>query len=776
MRTGLVVVLGLSAGLALVAATRAVVAGGEDDASREAYRRDVRPLFESWCFKCHAGEKAEGDLDLAKLRPADDDDEAQDRWRLVRRMLRRGQMPPRKAPQPPAADVARALTWLDARLGSTATEAVDPGRVTLRRLSRFDYRCTIRDLLGIDFDAEARLPADDAGYGFDDIGDVMTLPPSLLEKYLAAAEEIAAKAIVAEDAGKPPVRRFDGDRLQAAGGVSRPKDWVGMYGAGEAFAEASFPREGEYLLRARAFGQQAGPDPARMELRIDGDRGQVVDVRAVQKAPEVYEVRARVRAGRHRVAAAFVNDYYKPDDPDPAQRDRNLYVQWIEVAGPVDTQTLPNFQRRLFEGTQGRPRDRALARDLVRRIADRAFRRPATDAEADRLAGVVAAAQKQGAPFERGLQLALTSVLVSPHFLFRVETDPAPEDPTAAHDLTDFELATRLSYFLWSSLPDEELTSLASRGALHDSATLAAQTKRMLADARTSSLAANFAAQWLELRRLDAAAPDPQRFPQFDEALRASMRTETEMFVDALLRENRPLREFLAADFTFVNERLARHYGLVGVRGERFQRVHVPDATRGGLLTQASILTLTSNPTRTSPVKRGKFVLEEILAEPPPPPPPGVGALDESDAAAKSASLRERLARHRTDPKCATCHTRMDALGFALENFDPVGAWRDRDGSQPVDATGTLADGRTFAGPAQLRDVLLADDSFDRCLAEKLMVYAVGRGPTRRDRDAVERLLRTLPGLDASFADVVQGIVQMDAFRRRRGERPPERK
>jgi cytochrome c553 len=744
-------------GLAGLAAAAVVAERGVADADdgADALRRDVEPFLRQWCFKCHSGERIENDLDMAKLVAAPDGADAADSWRQIRRQLRRHVMPPKKEPQPPGADVAKIVAWIESRTGTA--DVVDPGRTTLRRLSRFEYRRTVRDLTGVDFEAEARLPANDSAYGFDDIGDVLSVSPALLEKYLAAAEDVASRAIVDEDSSHPRERTFypDGKAFQ----------FFTNKGAG---ADVVIPRDGEYVLRARAYAEQAGGEPARMAFQASGAEDVVVDVKALEAKPEVYEARMKLPAGSRHVSVAFVNDYYKPDDPDPANRDRNLFVQWLQFVGPVDVRPVPELQRRMF-GDAGHPRDRTAIREALRGLASRAYRRPATDDEVAALVAIVDLAQKRGSRAERGVQLALTAILVSPHFLFRVEIDGAPDDPKAAHDLTDFELASRLSYFLWSTLPDDELTALAAKGALHDPATLAAQAKRMLRDARASALVTNFAAQWLELRRLDLAAPDPERFPEFDEALRAAMRQETEMFVEALVREERPLREFLAADFTFVNERLAKHYGIDGVKGDAFRRVALEGGRRGGLLTQASILTLTSNPTRTSPVKRGKFILEEILAEPPPPPPPGVGTFDESPAAAQ-ATVRERLARHRADPKCAQCHDRMDSLGLALENFDAVGKWRDREGAQKVDASGALPDGRAIEGPSGLRGLLASDDAFARCLASRLVTYAIGRGPTRDDRAAVDRLLDALPGLDATFADLVFGVVKMDGFRRRRGE------
>jgi mono/diheme cytochrome c family protein len=745
-----------AAGLACIAAA-ALLAPRRDAAAEgadETPGRDVGAFLSKWCFECHSGAKPEGELDLAKLAASPDAEDASDAWREVRRRLKRREMPPKKAPQPPVADAAKVIDWIDAR--PSAAREVDPGRVTLRRLSRFEYRRTIRDLLGVDVDVESRLPADEVTLGFDNVGDAMSLSPALLEKYVAVAEEIAPLAIVDAGAEKKIQNRLEPEKT----------GWIEFFADGSAGTEIEFPREGDYRFRVRAYGQQSGPDPVRMAFRADGAVSEFVDVKAKSDLPEIYEARLRIPAGKRRASVAFVNEYNKLHHPEPENIVRKLFVQWIEVTGPVDHAPLPALQRALFGDDPGRPRDRAYVEEIVRKLATRTFRRPVDDEEARRYADVVAAAQKRGQTLERGVQIALSAMLASPNFLFRVETDPTD----AAHDLADHELATRLSYFLWSSMPDDELSALAAKGALRTPDDVAAQARRMLRDARASALVSNFAAQWLELRRLEAVAPDPDRFPQFDAPLRAAMRQETDLFLEALIRENRPLREFLDADFTFVNERLARHYGIVGVKGERMQRVSLRRGARGGLLAQASVLTLTSNPTRTSPVKRGKFILTEILGEPPAPPPPGVGTFDESEAASKAASLRQRLERHRSDPNCVGCHTRMDALGFPLENFDAVGAWRELDAGRPVDAIGTLPDGREIKGVADLRATLVADDAFLRCLAEKLLVYALGRAPTPADRRALDRLAASLPGLDATFADVVTEIVKTDGFRRRRGE------
>ncbi len=715
------------------------------------FAEQVLPVLKAHCFECHSGTTPKGDLALDLLR-----DEAAARaqpetWKLVRARLSAGEMPPRKKPPLAAAELDALLTWIDGVPGA----GKPPGRTVLRRLNRREYENSVRDLFGVDFDGRERLPADDVGAGFDVLGSVLSLPDSALEKYLRAAEEIAAAAVIADDPEHPPRKRCTAQQL-TGGEKETGNPFRALYSNGEVRCELVLPREGEYLVRARAFGMQAGPDPARMALLAGEQRLGNIDVGALRKEPGVYEVRAHLAGGLQRLGAAFLNDYYMPEASDPQQRDRNLYVEWIEVEGPLDPAPVSAFQRAELGGLSD-----ASVPAALERIAARVWRRPPGREE---LAQLLAQSSPKAPPFLR-VRSALVAMLASPRFLFRLEPDPPGLAPGSLRRLDGHELAARLSYFLWSSTPDARLEELAASGALSADATLEREFGRMLEDPRSGELARGFALQWLELEPLARAAPDPVRFPHFDEGLRASMRAETIAFFDALLRERRPLSDLVDADFSFVDERLAQLYGIPGVRGPELRRVRVDRARRGGLLGQASVLTVTSNPTRTSPVKRGKWILEVLLDAPPPPPPPGVGVLEDTTKALADASLRERLEMHRARPECAVCHDRLDPLGLALENYDATGAWRESEGRHPIDASGVLPDGRRIQGRAGLVAALLADDALARSIARRLMVYALGRELGSDDERALRELVRGLPGAKTTLADVLLAVVKSEPFR-----------
>ncbi|MEX2559741.1 MAG: DUF1592 domain-containing protein [Pirellulales bacterium] len=756
----------------------------------------VRPVFEQFCTGCHGGDDPMAGMaldrfDEAALAPDKSGESvAKDRhtWEKVLLQLRDGVMPPPDNPRPSDAELAAVLDWIETNLRAfDCSGTPDPGRVTIRRLNRAEYNNTIRDLVGVDFSPADDFPSDDVGYGFDHIGDVLSLPPILLEKYLAAAEEISRRAITVPD---PPARqRFDAATAQQTGD-GEPRDSVRILtSTGEVFVpDAQFGAAGQYVLRAKAYGQQAGDEPARMAFRLDGSELELVDVPARRRNPGVYETRVQVdQPGAKRFAVAFVNDYYRPDDPNPRNRDRNLIVEHLEVEGPLpqDAAQASEIQQRIIFVSPP-PGDRRpdawsqSARQVIERFATRAYRRPVEADEAVRLARLVEMTRADGETFERGIQLAVQAVLVSPHFLFRVELVPQADSPaaqqpetpaqpdTAPQPITEHQLATRLSYFLWSSMPDDELFAHAAAGTLRQN--IAEQTRRMLKDPKSRALVDNFAGQWLQIRRLNTMTPDRERFPVFDDALRDAMLRETELFFAAIKDEDRSVLEFLNADFTFLNERLARHYGIDGVAGDDFRRVSLAGGVRGGVLTQASILTITSNPTRTSPVKRGKWILEQILGTPAPPPPPGVEELEEGDQAALSGTLRQRMEQHRENPSCASCHSRMDPLGFGLENFDAVGAWRDREGTFEIDASAELADGSTFNGPAELKAVLAGKpDQFARALTEHMLTYALGRGLEYYDRCAVDAISEAVANADYKFSALVLAVVQSDPFQLRRG-------
>ena len=504
-----------------------------------------------------------------------------------------------------------------------------------------------------------------------------------------------------------------------------------------------------------------------MALRVAGADLQTFDVAAVADRPEIYEARVKLKAGRKRVGAAFLNNYRDPENPDPAQRDRNLIVDYLEVEGPiVEDGQLPETHRRIiFRQPSGGDED-GRAREIMTRFATRAYRRPVASEEVDRLVRFVRLAGENGDSFELGIRLAVQAALVSPNFLFRVELDADTAADVPAHTIDDYQLASRLSYFLWSSMPDDELFWLAERGALASPETLAVQVKRMLADPRSQALAENFAGQWLQLRNLDLVSPDRKRFKDFDDPLRLAMRQETEMFFASIMREDRSVLDLLDADYTFLNEPLAKHYGIEGVTGDEFRRVALDDRRRGGVLMQASILTITSNPTRTSPVKRGKWIMEQILGTPPPPPPASVPELEQVKL---EGTLRQKIEQHRENATCAVCHARMDPLGFALENFDAVGAWRDKDEEREIDASGVLPGGQKFAGAAELRSILKSrPESFARSMARKMLTYALGRGLEAYDTQAVYEIAARMKAADYKFSSLVLEVVRSEPFRMRR--------
>ena len=746
----------LGAALASTTASAPLARGGqgasprpENAAEASALERSGPAFLARHCAECHSGPDADGEFELGQATP-----EALDTWRAIRRELAAGRMPPRKAPQPSAAERAALVEQIQAHLAARAAP-IDPGAVTLRRLNRAEYRNTVRALCGVEFDVESALPPDEIGQGFDTLGDVLAMPDILLERYVDAAEDIAARAIFVADPQRPPTQRPSHDSIQHSPNVGRQRDVWTLHSVGFVGSNFVVPVAGEYLLRARAYAQQAGDEPAKLEFRLGGREVARHDVLATRDAPAEYQTRLALEAGPLRLEAWFVNDYWKPEHPDRAQRDRNLYIHWFELAGPIGAVLPTEFQRRaLREGVD--------ARAAVAELARRAWRRPVSDEDLARLLALT----PSDAPRELRVRTALEALLCSPRFLFRIERDPAPGQ---VRDLDGFELATRLAYFLWSSTPDDELLAAAERGELASSEGRARQVRRMLRDARSSELTRRFATQWLQLGQLEQLTPDPERFPHFDAPLRAAMLAETQLLFEAVLREERPLHELIDPAFTFLNARLARHYGIEGVRGEQLERVRLDDeqrSVRGGILQQASVLSVTSNPTRTSPVKRGKWVLEVLLGAPPLAPQPGVDTLDETQQASGAASLRERLAKHREDAACAVCHDRMDPLGFALEHYDPIGRWREHDGAFAVDASGEFDDGERFDGAAALEARVARSPAFVRGALEKLTIYALGRGLRGADEPALEQALENLSA-QPTLVELIHAVVELDAFRRR---------
>ncbi|MBC7966821.1 MAG: DUF1592 domain-containing protein, partial [Fuerstia sp.] len=693
-------------------------------------------------------------------------------WERVYRMINAGGMPPADYPAQPTGDVRKAVTGIfhEELYNFDCTQIHHAGRATLHRLNRAEYNNTIRDLFGISLTPADDFPQDDVGEGFDNIGDVLSVPPLLMEKYLDAAEHVAAAVIDTRDFSKGTTQVFRANEMiSSIGGSVNDDGFHGLNSNGALTAAVPTSADGKYKIRIHAAATQAGDEDAKMALQINGENVHEFEVKGHRK-PRWYEHEVTLNAGSHAIGGAFLNDFYKPDAAEERRRDRNLAIQSIEVIGPEGGGTTAWHETHLRFVTV-RPSENVSVKDaaaqVLRPILYHAFRRPVTDAEVSRFAELVDRNVSEfKETYDYGLYVALQAALVSPDFLFRKEADP--EGEAAERKLNEYEVASRLSYFLWSSMPDEELFQLAENKRLFDPVILQAQIERMLHDDKAKSLSRNFAAQWLNLRNLTDVRPNPEIFPDFDDALRNAMRQETEMLFDTIVKENRSIDDFLNADFTFLNERLAKHYGIAGVAGEEFVRVSLEGTKRSGMLTQASILTLTSNPGRTSPVKRGKWILENILGEAPPPPPPGVPPLEEAAKDVSGLSLRERLEIHRKDPGCASCHKTMDPLGMGLENFDAVGRWRDKEGERDVDATGELPGGEKFSGPIELIGIIRGrQEQFHRAFAERLLTYALGRGLEYYDKCAVDQALVLMKQRGNRFSALVEGIVTSDPFMKR---------
>ena len=772
----------LAAGFSLSAA-----APPPSEGAGAGFQQSVQPFLAKHCTACHGGNAAMAGLNFEAFSDAEAAREDPQVWERVQKMLGEGRMPPEGRPRPKAAETGPVLQWIETELKRLARDRPpDPGRVTARRLNRAEYNNTIRDLVGVDFRPADDFPADDTGYGFDNIGDVLSLSPVLMERYLAAAEQIAERAIVAEPYVEPTLDRYLAPRAPEESALEKPNP-VPYSREGSIRFEHPFPANGEYELQVRWVDRRQipkpepgnlnppMPEPLPFEISVDGERIEVVEIPPGAYADRQREVMVALDAGLHTIEASFLVDVTKIPDHDAEKYDkprRMAFLDRAEVHGPFSRKSPPltaSHKKVFVCGHLNWPHQPGCPQQILGNLARNAYRRPVGQDEINALKRLVRLAQESGDSFEQGIQLALKAVLVSPHFLFRIEQDPDPNDPRAAHPVNQYELASRLSYFLWSSMPDDRLLQRATDLVLRDPEVMEAEVTRMLADPKSRALVENFAGQWLELRNLDLAAPDPDRFPDFDQDLRTAMRRETELFFETVMHEDRSIVDLLDGRFSFLNERLAKHYGIDGVDGSKFRRVSLEGGQRSGILTQASILTISSYPTRTSPVLRGKWLLDNILGEPPPPPPAAMD-LDESNAGS-AQTLREQLEQHRVNPSCAVCHVKMDALGFGLENYDAIGRWRTHDRELPLDTSGELPGGHSFTSPSELKAILrLQRDEFARCLTEKMLTYALGRGLESYDRPVVEGIAGALAEDDYRFSRLVIEIVKSRPFQMRRGE------
>ena len=754
-------------------------------------------LVKTYCAACHNDRTRSGELSLehADLTNIPGHPEL---WEKVIRKVRAGMMPPAGMPRPDAATFEAFVSRLETTIDRAATVRPRPGRTALHRLNRAEYANAIRDLLSLEIDATALLPPDDESSGFDNIADVLTVSPSLMERYLSAAWNISRTALgnVNITPSTTTYRvRPDLSQDQQLEGLP-PGTRGGMK------IEHTFPVDAEYVIKLRlwrnTFDLMRGmEDPHDIEIAMDGARLTVVtaggrdDFGRMAENPGTFgaeldrqlTVRLPVKAGTHTIWATTVLKSQAPRDDlikpfmrttidgldimgDPSV-DRITIEGPYAATGPGDTAS----RRKILQCRHATPaQETACARQIVIMLARQAYRKPVDPSTADVLMNFYARGRKNG-DFERGIESALQFILASPDFLFRAESDPPSrvalrrDESPQVYRLGDLELASRLSFFLWSSLPDEPLIALAAQGKLKQPAVLEQQVRRMLADPRSKTLIDNFAEQWLHLRNLKNSNPDLGAFPDFDDNLRQAMKQETELFFDSIMREDRSVMDLLNADYTFVNERLARHYGMPNIYGSRFRRVHVPNEARRGLLGQASILTVTSYPNRTSPVERGKWILTNLLGVPPQPPPPNVPPLPDGDADGKVVSLRERMERHRASPVCAGCHRVMDPIGFSMENFDGIGRWRAKEDGTAIDASGTLFTGAKLDGVSALRrEMTRRPDVFVGVLTERMLTYAVGRGLEYYDMPAVRKIVQDARFTDYTFSSIVLGVTRSVPF------------
>jgi hypothetical protein len=763
-----------------------------------------RAVLDQYCVTCHNARLKTAGLQLDQMDPARVGD-ASEAWEKVARKLHTREMPPPGRPRPDGPTYAATAAALEAALDAASAARPNPGRVPVHRLNRTEYANAIRDLLALEIDGRSLLLADEPDHqGFDNVASVLSVSPALLESYLSAASTVSRLAIgdptinPVVDTFKIPTALVQDDRTS---------DRLPFGSRGGTAIRYLFPLDGEYsikvVLKRQLYLYLLGMgEPHQIDVRLDGvliKRFTVGGEGKGMTAPESFagntqgdpdwevymhtadaglEVRVPVKAGTREVGVSFVKQYREPEGVlQPPQRGfarttNELYygepgVDSVLIGGPyrgVGAGDTPSRRKVFVCRPTRRAAEEPCAKRILSTLARRAYRRPVTDAEVRTLLGFYKAGRAESG-FEAGIQRGLRRILAAPSFLFRIEREPATIAPGSPYRLTDIDLASRLSFFLWSSIPDDELLDAAVRGRFKDPAVMEQQVRRMLRDPRSDALVDNFANQWLKLGKLAGLVPDVDEFPDFDENLREAVRQETRLFIGSQLRENASVVDLLAADYTFVNERLARHYRIPNIYGSHFRRVSFQDGIRGGLLGHASILAVTSYPNRTSPVVRGRWLLENMLGAPPPAPPPDVPVLKESGADGAPRSVRERLEAHRKDPGCAVCHVRMDPLGFSLENFDALGKWRTTSDGAPIDASGSLPDGSRFEGVAGLRTLLLSHrHDFVRTFTEKLLAYAMGRGIESYDLPAVRAIAKDAASDDHRWSSIIMGIVRSRPF------------
>jgi len=759
---------------------------------------DYRAVLDEFCVTCHSEQLKTAGLSLEKLDLTRVPENAEI-WEKVIRKVRVGMMPPPGAPHPNDATRRALVSWLATTLDRAAAAKPNPGRPLAHRLNRAEYANAIRDLLGLEVDSAALLPPDDSAYGFDNVADVLGASPVLLERYLDAAGKLSALAVSDPEAG--PASQVFRVRQDASQDVHIEGLPIGTVGG--LLARATLPLDGEYVLQTKLFrtnlGAMRGLEyPNQFEISVDGERvhlasfGGDADFKAalenITAAADAVEARftARVRltAGPHQIGVAFLKrsaaentlrlQPFLRSSNDTLDPSGHPHIETFTITGPFNAKgpgDTPSGRKIFVCRPSAAAEEEACANKILSTLVHRAYRGTDTPGDLQRLLAFYRTGRQSGT-FDSGIQEALQRILAGPKFLIRAERDPASAVPGSVTRISDLDLASRLSFFLWSSIPDDELLRIASQGRLSNPIVLEQQTRRMLADSKAEALVTNFAGQWLYLRNLRDMIPNSVDFPDFDDNLRQSFARETELFFSSIMREDRNVLDLMTANYTFLNERLARHYGVPNIYGSRFRRVPVTDEARRGLLGQGSILMVTSHTDRTSPVVRGKWILDNLLGAPPPPMPANVPPLNENNrAGGRILTMRERMEEHRSNPYCAGCHQIMDPIGFALENFDAVGAWRAREGGThgtPIDASGRMLDGAKVNGPVELRQALLSQpEIFVGTMTEKLLIYALGRGLANYDMPTVRAIVRDASKQDYRFSSLILGIVKSTPFQMR---------
>ncbi len=758
-------------------------------AAAKEYEEKVQPLLQDFCFDCHGDGSAKGDLSLDKFKDLAGHLQDHELWMRVWQNVRTQLMPPAKEKSQPTPEERKVVSnWIERQVFKLDPDNPDPGRVTIRRMNREEYRNTIRDVVGVDFDVTDNFPPDDTGFGFDTIGDVLTLSPLLMEKYLAASEEIAEKALPSE-AGKPAPVGIDAADFREAGKDQQTARFMEAEIEHTVGAEREFEADGKHTLEltyeVEGKGGSAKGLTATWRVLVDGNELEKREIRWDQRDSQTIKREIELSKGRHRFEF-HIAPGGASENPNEQMGVRVAKFELRRVGGRSWDLVPESFKRIYFKGPP--PKDEAgqaaYMREIVERFATRAIRRPAERDTVDRLTALAVATSRAGnLKFLDGVRFAVTAILTSPRFLFRSEIQPEPDNPGKVVPIDEYALASRLSYFLWSSAPDEELLRLAGEGKLR--AELRGQVDRLLADDKSHRLVRNFVGQWLQARDVQGVNIDARRILREDDAreakrifnneIRRDMRIETEKFFEHVLRENRPVLELLTANYSFLNENLAKFYGVEGVGGREFRKVEFGEGhrARGGILAQGTFLIVTSNPTRTSPVKRGLFVLDNILGVPAPPAPPDVPELDEArKGAEEAATMRQLMELHREKPLCKSCHARMDPIGLALENFNAIGQWRVEEEGKPIDTAGKLITGEEFGNVMELKTILATSrkQDFYRCLTEKLLTYALGRGVEYYDAPSVDKIVEGLNEKGGALRELVYGIVDSAPFQKRRGD------